>query len=270
MDYIELTIIAGESEEREILVARLAALGFESFTETETGLSAYIPADHYPDDQVRECLPDPGKWTMATIADRNWNAEWERAYDPVVVAGQCRVRAPFHPPDPSFAYDLVIEPRMAFGTAHHETTSLMISLMLEEEIAGQSVLDMGCGTGVLAILAARMGAGSVTAIDNDEWAFSNATDNLAHNAAGQVTVLKGDANHIPDKPFDLIVANINRNILLQDLPAYARHLGKGGRLLLSGFYTADLGAIKSAAEAAGLLFSGFRENNDWVGARFCR
>ena len=275
MDYYEVEIVVPDEVEAEILIARLAEIGFESFTEEGDRLRAYIPENQYREQPVREFLQQEEaeagiRSCVNRSAAQNWNAICESGYEPVVIDGKCRVRAPFHEADPSMPYELIIEPRMSFGTAHHETTSLMLSLILDEKVAGKRVLDMGCGTAVLAILAEKMGAASVVAVDNDEWAYSNALDNVVKNETSKITVLMGEADAIPLPAFDLIIANINRNILLRDIPVYAGFLNPAGVLLLSGFYEEDLEAIKKSAAGAGLKYSLHRSDNKWVGAAFTR
>lgn len=275
MDYYEVSVSIPGELDPDIIVAEMGAAEFESFSDSENGLLAYMPADAFDETAVRTLMDDLTTrygigYSLGRIAAQNWNAIWESAYEPVVIDGRCLVRAPFHPADPSVKYEIIIMPRMSFGTAHHATTANMLGLMMEEDLQGKRVLDMGCGTGVLAILAKKMGASEVTAIDNDEWAYSNALDNMAANGASAVTVIQGDAGDIPAVTYDLIAANINRNILLRDIPAYVKHLAPGGIIHFSGFYTEDLPAITEAAVAAGLKYDRHRVENNWVGARFVR
>jgi ribosomal protein L11 methyltransferase len=275
MDYIELTITNFTGFDPEIVMAQLAELGFESFTETESGIQGYVRNDLYDELAVKEylqkvCTGHGLIYAFQTIEAQNWNALWESAYEPVVIAGKCRVRAPFHAPLDEMPYEIVIEPRMSFGTAHHETTSLMLELLMMEDVQGKRVLDMGCGTGVLAILAHKMKAAQVIAIDNDDWAYSNAVDNMEKNDAVAVTVIQGEAGDIPEPEFDLIIANINRNVLLQDIPVYARFLREEGVLLMSGFYEQDLDQIIAASANAGLQYVSHKSDNNWVGAKFIK
>lgn len=254
-------------------MAHLAELGFESFTETEDGIQGFIPVDQYDEVTVKGWLQkqsaDSGIFFRTErVKAQNWNAIWESAYEPVLIEERCMVRAPFHAPIPGVEFDLIIEPRMSFGTAHHETTSLMIAMLMLEDVAGKRMLDMGCGTAVLAILAFKMGARSVVAIDNDEWAYANALDNIVRNDAVSIEVFQGDATTISAPPFDIIVANINRNILVQDIAVYARNLVAGGTLLMSGFYEEDLLPIRSAAIACGLTYVTHRVKNSWTGVKF--
>lgn len=275
MDYIQVSVTGISGDGGEILMAHMSELGFESFTETEDGLQGFIPVDLYDEMAVCGWLQRYSAETgiffrKELVKAQNWNAIWESGYEPVMIEDRCMVRAPFHEPKPGVEFDLIIEPRMSFGTAHHETTSLMIAMLMEEGVAGKRVLDMGCGTAVLAILAHKMNARSVVAIDNDEWAYSNALDNVVKNNAMPVLVLQGDASAIAPPVYDLIIANINRNILLQDIPVYARNLAPGGVLLVSGFYEDDLLSIRAAAVEAGLKFVTHRVINSWTGVKFTR
>jgi ribosomal protein L11 methyltransferase len=275
MDYIEVSITNFTGFDPEIVMAHLADLGFESFTESESGIQGFIGEDNYREDLVNEYLQkvhsEHGLNSFVRkIADQNWNALWESAYEPVVIAGKCRVRAPFHESMPGIQYEILIEPRMSFGTAHHETTSLMLDILMLEEVNGKRVLDMGCGTGVLAILAHKMLAHEVVAIDNDEWAFSNAMDNMEKNDAIAVKVIRGEAGDIPMPEYDIIIANINRNVLLRDIPVYAQFLKQDGILLMSGFYEEDLGLIRKASEQSGLQYTSHKSDNRWVGAKFVK
>jgi len=275
MDYFEVSLTAFGDLDPEIVMAQLAEIGFESFSETEDCLIGYIREEDYYDEIIQRYLKelneDHGiKNETRKIEARNWNAEWESNYEPVLIAGKCLVYAPFHKADGSCPYEIMIEPRMSFGTAHHETTSLMLESLLSEQVEGKRVLDMGCGTGVLAILAYKMKAASVVAIDNDEWAYANSVDNMAKNEASAVEVLQGEASVIPGPGYDLIVANINRNVLLQDIPFYAAFLSSPGVLLLSGFYVEDLDQISAAAAQSGLIYHSFKSTNNWVAAKFIK
>ncbi len=267
--------VRGGSEEAGILVAELAALGFESFSEEDDALLAYIPQEDFSRQRLLTVealkkLDEQSALEVRLIEDQNWNAVWESNYPPVTI-GNCHVRAPFHPENPSVRYDIVLDPKMAFGTAHHETTVLMIELLLSELCEGKRVLDMGCGTAVLAILASMKGAKEVTAIDNDDWANRNALENVALNHCTGIVVKQGDATALKSLPaFDLILANINKNILLQDMAAYAEVLKKRGRVFFSGFYTEDLEAIGREAGKHGLKFVTSKTKNNWVAAVFSR
>lgn len=275
MYYIEITIRQLNGFDPGIIVANLAESGFDSFTEIDDGIQAYANSENYLEKETMLYLNGLQQSTgiafsVTRVEPENWNARWESEYEPVTVDGICRIRAPFHPPDSSFQFDLVIEPKMSFGTAHHETTELMIRLMLKEEIEGKSVLDMGCGTGVLAILAAMKKAASVVAIDTDDWAFENAIENKDRNGVGGIKVIKGDAGSIPGEMYHLVAANINRNVLLNDMEKYVHHLEKDGTLLMSGFYFEDLDAIHRKARESGLTLIGYSINNNWVGVKFVK
>jgi len=275
MDYIEVCIHGIMGEAAGILAAELSERGFESFMEEEECIKAYIPSDVFREVQAEDFLAEVSVslkfgYELVNIPEENWNAIWESDYKTVRIGGRCMIRAPFHAPVPGVEFDLVIEPKMSFGTAHHETTRLMIETLLETDLQGRKVLDMGCGTGILAILAGKMGALQVTAVDNDEWAFRNANENIYRNNSGSIHVIHGDVSSLPDRKYDVILANINRNILLRDMQNYADHLSRHGLIVMSGFYSADSGMIFEKASQFGLKNTGFRELNDWVAATFRR
>ena len=256
----------------EILIAELGYAGFESFVETEEGVTAYIQKDEWnPNilDDINILDSDEFKieYTFSEIEQINWNSEWEKNFDPIEVDGKCTVRAPFHP-DKNFEYEIVIEPKMSFGTGHHETTFMMLQFILENDFKGKSVLDMGCGTAVLAILAEMRGASKLDAIDIDEWCFENSLENIERNNCENISVFLGDATLLSDKKYDVIIANINRNILLNDMDTYRKCLEKGGILYLSGFYNEDLPIIKEACNNLGFTFVENKEKNKWVAAKF--
>jgi len=259
--------IEGESL-MDLLVGELLDYGFESFSEDESVLIAYLPESGYRNNLLKDLdffKDHPGvKISEDLLEDKNWNEEWERNYQPVTIAGKCHVRAPFHEPKPGILFEIVIEPKMAFGTAHHETTQLMATWLMDLGVKGKEILDMGCGTGVLAILANKMGARYVIGIDNDEWAWQNALENFRLNGVESGEVIHGDSHQIESGRYDLILANINRNILLQDLEIYTRGLKKGGQILLSGFYESDRNAIEMESLEAGLNFTGIRTLNNWA------
>lgn len=273
MEYVELacTPDRGEQGSFELLTAVLGELGFESFVEEDDKLLAYIPSNQFdPSILNNELIGNVGnfQYLWNVIPERNWNAVWEENFQPVTIDGRCFIRAPFHPANPDIEYEIIIEPKMSFGTAHHETTAMMIRYLLESDIAGKKVLDMGSGTGVLAILAAMKGSTDITAIDIDEWAYNNAIENVQRNNKEYINVLLGDASVLNDQEFNVIIANINRNILLNDIPVYAGCLTQNGQLLLSGFYIDDLDAIKECAQSVGLVFVSNKEENRWVAACF--
>ena len=264
----------------EILIAELGYAGFESFTETETGVIAYIQKDEaFPNNasvdferllsniQILKSEEFKISYTAQEIEQVNWNEEWEKNFDPIEVDGRCAVRAPFHPKT-EVEYDIVIEPKMSFGTGHHETTHMMIKHLLKLDVTDLKTLDMGCGTGVLAILAEMKGAQPIDAIDIDNWCYLNSIENAERNACKHISVYEGDVSLLRDKTYDLIIANINRNILQQDIPAYAACLSENGLLLLSGFYTEDIALITEKCNENNLYFVGNYERNNWVACKF--
>ncbi|MGC8865340.1 MAG: 50S ribosomal protein L11 methyltransferase [Bacteroidales bacterium] len=273
MNYKEIRFkINPEGGEGEVLAALLADIGYEGVAEENEWLTAYIPESDFDESKLRDTLLRAGlllKYETNDIPEQNWNEVWESQFEPVIIAEKIYVRAPFHPSLKDYPYELLIEPRMSFGTAHHETTALMLEYLLELPLKGQHVLDMGCGTGILAIMAAKLGASRVVAIDNDSWAVSNASDNIQINHTPEIIVEQGDASSLPSSPsFDLILANINRNILLSDMSAYKQTLRPGGIILFSGFYTEDLLAIEAAAAKLGLIKISAKEKNRWMATAF--
>lgn len=256
----------------EILVAELGDAGFESFVETEEGVSAYIQKEDWneailEDIQILNSTEFEIAYSFSEIEQVNWNEEWEKNFNPITVDGLCTVRAPFHE-KPNTKFDIIIEPKMSFGTGHHETTHMMIQHLLKTDFTNKSVLDMGCGTGVLAILAEKKGAKSIDAIDYDNWCYLNSLENVERNHCSHITVIEGDARALKEKRYDVIIANINRNILLNDMHAYVSSLNKNGILLLSGFYNDDIPAIQSECEKHKLKFAEKLERNNWVALKF--
>lgn len=273
MDYFEVfcKIIPYKREYSEILAAKLALKGYESFMDHENGLFAYIPSVNFDESALNDmAYPENVNYSVSfekkLIKQKNWNEEWERNFKAVVVDDKCMVRAPFHEKDQAMQYDVIIEPKMSFGTAHHETTQLMIKLLLKEDLLGKKALDMGCGTGVLAILAKKLGAESVMAIDNDEWAYENAQSNVLKNNCNDIVVHFGDATLLENEKFDIILANINRNILLNDISVYDKVLNKPGVLLISGFYKEDLELIKQRTTQLNLKIDHYEIKNNWIAA----
>jgi ribosomal protein L11 methyltransferase len=270
LDYLELTLKNVPEEQKEILICLLSEEGFESFKEEGEVLAAYIKVPLFDAQIIGPLLTRfDVHATHTVIPEQNWNEVWEKQYDPVLIREQCFIRAPFHDPRPDLKYDILIEPKMSFGTAHHETTSLMIELMLEISFQDRKVLDMGCGTGILAILSAKAGAAFVVAIDNDEWSYRNSLENVEKNNLSNIHVVLGDVKNIHEYQADVLLANINRNILLDQIPYYAEILQEGD-LLLSGFYEADLPAIREIAEEYGFREERFISRNQWVAAKFSK
>jgi len=256
----------------EILIAELGYAGFESFVETEEGVTAYIQKDEWYDtilDDIHILKSDEFEisYTSEEIEQTNWNEEWEKNFNPIIVDDKCSVRAPFHE-KPKTQYDIIIEPKMSFGTGHHETTHMMIQHILQNDFRGKSVLDMGCGTGVLAILAELKGAKPIDAIDYDNWCYLNSLENVERNNCKHITVLEGDANLLEGRRYDTVIANINRNILLQDIKTYAKCLHRNGMLFLSGFYDDDSALIEAECHKYHLKRIETLEKNNWVALKF--
>ena len=273
MDFIELTVQA-PPELAEMLVAELGEVGFDTFEDNDAGFCAYTTEEAFDRDAVAEIMSRYEGIGELSYADRvitrqNWNAEWEKNFQPLVIAGRVSVRAPFHPRPEGVDYDLEIMPRMSFGTGHHETTALMIENQLDVDHRGLRVLDMGCGTGILAIMAEKLGARQVLAVDVEPWTVENARDNAAENHCTTIVCRLGGVETLADEaPFDLILANINRNVLLEDMHEYARLLPSGHLILFSGFYEEDLDKIKAEAERQGLVYQRHRTLRSWVSAVF--
>lgn len=256
----------------EILIAELGYAGFESFVETEDGVSAYIQKDEWNSsilNEVQILSSSEFKITFSTedVEQINWNEEWEKNFSPIVVDDVCAVRAPFHD-KLNTEYDIIIEPKMSFGTGHHETTHMMIQQILKNNFKNKTVLDMGCGTGVLAILAEKRGAKILDAIDIDNWCYLNSLENVIRNGCHHISVYEGDSSLLKDKRYDIILANINRNILLDDIKIYSKSLNKNGELYLSGFYEIDITVIETECEKYMLKLQDKLERNNWVSLKF--
>ena len=274
MDYTVLNIAVADDEQAEILTAELADFPFESFETGDGVLKAYIPAVRLSGckDDVDALLARRGvEGRYAVIPTQNWNASWESDFPPVDVEGRLRIRAPFHDPVPAGEMEVVVLPRMSFGTGHHATTWLMSRAVLGLGVAGRTGLDMGSGTGVLAIVAAKCGAAHVDAVDIDDWADGNCRENVAMNGvADRVEPMLGDVGRIAGRRYDFILANINRNILLADMDAYTATLPAGGRLVMSGILEADIPCIVEKAGTLGLDFGGKRLLKGWAAVRFTK
>lgn len=275
MEYRKITVTLHPFNQdcSDIMVANMGELGFDSFVDTEDGFEAYIQSNLYHDGIMAEVeVPVEGitfTYTEEVIPDQNWNKVWEENYfKPILIGDQCLVRSPFHVKEGDTKYEILIEPKMSFGTGHHETTSMMLEFILKLELAGRTVLDMGCGTGILGILASMRGAGSVKGIDIDEWCYNNSMENIALNSIENMTVEVGDASLLAGASYDVILANINRNILLADMSRYVGVLAPGGVLIMSGFYFDDLPMIDEAAKKLNLSKISSKTNNNWVAVAY--
>lgn len=275
MNYLEFIFtIEPAQPASEILIAELGLAGFESFVENVDGITAYIPVEEFEPEamtgiHILQSNEFEISYTQNEIEQVNWNQEWEKNFHPIVVNEECGVRAPFHP-KADVTYDIVIEPKMSFGTGHHATTHMMIQFLLKNDLEGRQVLDMGCGTGVLAIVAEKRGATAVDAIDIDNWCYLNTVENIERNDCKKITAYEGAAELLEGKAYDSIIANINRNILLDDLKIYAACLNAGGELFLSGFYERDIKAIQEECERHNLIFDEKLERDEWVALRFLK
>jgi ribosomal protein L11 methyltransferase len=265
---ISFKIIPDTQENREILVALLSDLPFESFDENPELVLGYIPGESADLDEISQiltALPFSVQTESELIPDQNWNEVWEKNYfKPLLIGNRCLVRAPFHTEYESAEFELVIEPKMAFGTGNHETTTLVAEQILDMDLTGKTVLDMGCGTGILGMLASLKGAKNVMAIDIDSWSFESTSENARLNKILNLEAKLGDASLLGDQTYEVIFANIHKNVIVNDLPAYEMVLKPGGKIYLSGFYTQDMPDVKAKAESLGLVETGFQEKNNWV------
>ena len=278
MKYFEVTFTTSPCNEtvNDVVSALAGEIGFESFVEWENGVQAYIQQSLFDEEALKSMvaefpLPDTKiEYSIVEAEDKDWNEEWEKNFfQPIVIGDRCCIHSTFHKDTPQTEYEILINPQMAFGTGHHETTSSIISELLEADLQGKSVLDMGCGTSILAILASMRGAGPITAIDIDDWCVNNSRDNIALNGINNITVEWGDANLLKGRePFDVIIANINRNILLADMAQYAACMHSGSELYMSGFYVQDIPVIQEKAESLGMEFIHHREKNNWAAVKF--
>ena len=278
MKYIEVNFTVTPMNETacDIVAALTAELGFESFVASADGTLGYVPAHLFDEGALDEALKDfpmsdvEVAYTYGEMEDKNWNEEWEKNFfEPIVVDNRCVIHSTFHKDYPEALYDIIINPQMAFGTGHHQTTRLIISYLLDINLEGKSVLDMGCGTSILAILASMRGAKTLTAIDIDEWCVNNSVDNFALNQIDNIKVFQGDASSlVSEGPFDVIIANINRNILLADMQYYVARMNPGAEIYFSGFYESDLPMIQAEAERLGLHYLSHRVEKEWTAAQF--
>ena len=278
MKYFEVTFTTQPCNEttNDVVSALAGEIGFESFVEWENGVQAYIQQNLFDEEALKDMvnefpLPDTHiTYTIQEAEDKDWNEEWEKNFfQPIVIGDRCCIHSTFHKDTPKTEYEILINPQMAFGTGHHETTSSIICELLDADLNGKNVLDMGCGTSILAILASMRGAKAVTAIDIDDWCVNNSRDNIALNNIHNIEVKWGDAALLEGhEPFDVIIANINRNILLADMSRYAACMHSGSELFMSGFYVEDIPAIQEKAESLGMTFLHHREKNNWAAVKF--
>jgi ribosomal protein L11 methyltransferase len=272
MNYIELTVTT-EDDFVEIIITELAELSFDSFIETADGVQAYIPEPDFQDAAVKQLLESYANRTSISysikgIAQQNWNAEWEKHFEPIEVADKVYVRAVFHTPNLDFEHNIVITPKMSFGTGHHETTSMVMELQLGIDHQDKTVLDVGTGTGILSILAAKLGASEIKAFDIDEWSVENTEENQQLNNVPNMDVRLGTIQDEPVAVYDIVLVNINRNILLDEIPVYATFMKPGGYLIVSGFYEHDEPSIQEVAEQNGLEKIDSKSKNQWAAVVF--
>ncbi len=271
MQYLEF-VIPCNTEIGEILIAELTQINFDSFLQEDELIKAYIDDKVYNHEEFAGILSyyniDVRKVVKSELENKNWNETWESNYQPIVVGDKCYIRASFHNPKPQYPYEIVIQPKMSFGTGHHATTSQMIELMLLSDFRDKEVLDMGCGTGLLTILAHKMGAKKVAAVDNDEWAYKNTLENLHNNKVQKGEIIFGEIDDVKDENYDMILSNITKNINLAYIKHYAKMLNPNGKLIVSGFYDTDLEDIKNEAIKYGFTLLSNRSNSNWCAAIF--
>ena len=278
MRYIQLSVISTPCNENitDILSFHLCNIGYDSFVANENGVEAYIPQKDFSEEKLKDMLlllsidmkdllKDVNiEYEFNLLEEKNWNTEWEKNYfKPLVVSDKCLVRSTFHVIDKQYDYEITIDPKMAFGTGHHQTTYLMLQEILNLELKNCSVLDIGCGTAVLAILASKMGATEIVAIDFDEWAYNNAIENVELNEITNIDVRLGEIDLVSNEKFDFIFANINRNILLEGIQHYAKAMNKGATLIMSGFYLEDVPILKLECNQNNLSFQKLEQKDNW-------
>ncbi len=278
MDYLKVALTFDKIEEyqQDLLIAALADIGFDTFEESEGGVDAFIVATEFNEVSLNDVLTSfegdfAYKYDVVKIESENWNEEWEKNFNPLIISDNCYVRATFHEPQPQYEYEIVVDPKMAFGTGHHQTTTMMMRYILEAELTDKVVLDMGAGTGILGILASKRGAKEIVAIDNDEVCYRSAIENAALNKISNLRSLCGSKDTIPEREFDVILANINRNILLDQIESYSTALVSEGNIYFSGFYEdPDLDMIKIHCANFGLNYIHHKKIDNWVAAKFVK
>ncbi|RZJ77417.1 MAG: 50S ribosomal protein L11 methyltransferase [Chryseobacterium sp.] len=276
MQYIKAVFKFENIEEfqQDLLISDLAELGFDTFEDSESGFTAFIMKDNFSEQELQGLLYHyaddfASDYLLEDVADENWNAEWEKNFSPLIIDDVCYVRATFHEPQPSYPYEIVIDPKMSFGTGHHQTTTMMMQYILAADLKDKEVLDMGCGTAILAILAAKLGAKSLVAIDYDDVCYESTIENAALNNVDNLQAICGSKEVIPSEQYDVIFANINRNILLDQIHRYAEVLKAEGKIFFSGFYLdPDLGMITAECAKYGIKYLDHKQNGDWVAAQF--
>ncbi len=276
MNYIktQITMLPFSTDSADLFSALLSEMGYDSFEENSNSLLAYVPEKDYDEQQLKQLLDNFNDafenltFHSEVIKGENWNKKWEENFSPMQIDDFCIIKAPFHNIESDCKHTIIIEPKMAFGTGHHSTTASVIRLMNELDFANLNVLDMGCGTGILSIFASQRNAKQILAIDIDEWAYNNSKENAKLNNITNIAIQQGDVHLLNNKKFDVILANINRNVLLEHIPTYSTCLNKGGKLILSGFYTEDLDMIKQCATDNGLTYQKYISDKNWVAALF--
>ena len=263
-----------EEYQQDLLIADLADLGFDTFEDSESGFTAFVIKENFSEQALKSLLAEnveafSSAYILEDIADENWNSEWEKNFSPLIIDDVCYVRATFHEPQPSYPYEIIIDPKMAFGTGHHQTTTMMMQYILAADLKDKNILDMGCGTGILAILASKLGAKSLVAIDYDDICYESTLENAALNNVVNLKALCGSKEVIPEETYDVIFANINRNILLDQIRRYADVLTSTGKIFFSGFYLdPDLGMITAECAKYGIKYLDHKQNGDWIAAQF--
>jgi ribosomal protein L11 methyltransferase len=271
MDYIKVSFAITGEEQSDVLIALLSSIGYNGFEEAADKLLAYIEKPTYNEAELKDVAITAGaEYAAELVAGQNWNALWESNFSPVIIEGLCTIRADFHHIEVKTQYDILITPKMSFGTGHHATTQLMMQLMNEQDLKWASVLDFGTGTGVLAILAEMMGAESILAIDNDDWCVENANENVMRNNCRHIAVKKGSLEASGHGRWDFILANINRHILLEHMHSFYEKLNEHGMILMSGLLVEDKDIIVDAATAEGLIFKEVRAQANWIALLFSK